>query len=93
MANITITTSGNVIDVNFGDYSDGDNLPNTVRYYASDILKVEGFADHVAVSMKGETIWYLVSSALGTNLIVDSVNSNPSTDLTTLTTLIKGLMI
>jgi len=92
MANITITTDGNRIDVYFGVYGDGDNMPTSTRYYASDIGKVERFSNHIAVIMKGETVWYLVPSALGKNMIVDSVNGAPSTNIDTLEILIKNLM-
>jgi len=92
MANIEITTSGTNIDVDFGDYGDGNDMPYDTRYKQADIRKVELFSDHVAVTMVSESIWYLVYTSTKTYLIIDKVETVAPTSNTDLYSKLKALM-
>lgn len=84
MANITVTTSGNSLIVNFGVYA--STLNSSQRSYAiSDIVEIDraNADDHVDVLMRdahGVNRWSLTRDNTYSGdqyFIIDSINSNP----------------
>lgn len=91
MAFITVVKTGEDIDVNFGVYGDGDKAPTEARYFNTDIIKIEKFSDYVAVSIRYERIWYMVWTATGNYMIIDSIDGVAPISNADLFTKLKGL--
>lgn len=91
MAYITVVRTGEDIDVDFGVYGDGDHNPTEARYFNTDIIKIEKFSNHVAISMRSERIWYMVWEATGNYMIIDSIDGVAPTSNADLFTKLKGL--
>ncbi len=95
MANITITKTGELIDVDFGVYGDGDKVSTDSRYDTKDIIKVSLFTDYVLVSIRDEHNWYLVQTAHSnpSYMIIDKIDSSTPSSLSDLYSKLKALMV
>ena len=91
MANIVVTTSGTNIDVDFGAYA-GGSIPSKARYTQSDIIKIQEFTDHVAISVRDESIWYVCYTATESYLIIDSISASAPSSNSDLYTKLIALM-
>jgi hypothetical protein len=91
MANVVIVTSGTNIDVAFNDYA-GGSIPSNARYTQSDIIKIEEFSDHVAVTMRDEAVWYCVYTSTNGYLIIDTIDTVAPLSNADLYSKLKALM-
>ena len=68
------TVDANHIKVEFQDYYPATVSISTSFYSRSDVLKVEVFANCVAVTMENAEVWYLNSVANGSILQIDDID-------------------
>jgi len=92
MANIVITTTSNTIDIDFGDYNDGDNSPLCKTFRREDIRDVDIYNDYVLMEMDTGEHWYFVYTSTDNYQIIDSIDSSEPTSNTDLYSKLKALM-
>lgn len=86
MANIVITTSGNSIIVDFGDYYDPDTRVEFQKasFDSRKVFEVHLHSDHVSVTMEAEPLEFELNYTTGVGMIVDSVAGVAPTSLSDL---------
>lgn len=92
MANITITKTGGLIDVDFGDYGDGNRAGIKARFRSDNIEDVMMYNDYVLLLMSSGVFWYLCYTETKTYYIVDSIDTQSISSNSDLYDKIKVLM-
>jgi len=90
MANITIVSTTNSIQVSFNDYSAAvDALGGTWR---KENITLHLGLYVVGITIEGEKDWFVSHDGLGGSLIIDSVDGSTPADKAELYTLLQGLI-
>jgi len=94
MGNIIVTFSGNMVEVNFGDYFNNSEQVDSQRsvFQKANIHEIRQDGDSVYVKMEDTKEWKLGIIQGADNFVIDSVNSTLPTDLSHLFDLLKGMI-